>query len=74
MSIKPRVLVTSIPCWNNRTGSNTLSSLLAGYGENEIANIFLKNDTPNSGVCNRYFCISEGAVLRSIVQRPIPTG
>lgn len=72
--MNPRVLTFSIPCWNNRSGSDTLSNLFDGYDNNSIANIYFKTDIPNSKVCTKYFCVMEDKVIKSIFNRKIETG
>jgi len=71
---KKKVLVCSIPCWNRKTGSDTFSSLMEGYGADRIANLYIRQGLPDSPVCRRYFCISEHAVIKSIVNRKLQTG
>ena len=69
-----RVLVCSIPCWNNKTGFDTFSNLLDGYDTDKVANLYLREDVPDSPVCHNYFCISENSVIKSIFDRKIKTG
>ncbi len=69
-----RVLVCSIPCWNSKTGSDTLSSLMEGYDTGKIANLYTKEGFPDSKVCDNYFRISENAVIRSLIKRKTKTG
>lgn len=68
----PKVLVLSIPPWNNT--SNTFSDLFSGWDKNSIANIYCRGGKPESDVCDRYFCINESAVIKSILKRGIKTG
>ena len=69
-----RVLITSIPCWNQKTGSNTLSSLFEGFNSDDLANIYIGYDLPDSNVCSRYFSIREWDVVRSVYNRKLKTG
>lgn len=69
-----RVLVCSIPCWNNKTGSDTFSNLMEGYDIDKIANLYIRGGVPDSPVCRNYFNISENAVIKSILNRKIKTG
>lgn len=71
---KSRVLVTSIPVWHSKSGSNTFTTLLEGYGSEYIANIYTKAALPDSNVAGRYFQISEGRVLKSVFSRSVKTG
>ena len=72
--MEKRVLVCSIPCWNNKTGFDTFSNLLDGYDTDKVANLYLREDVPDSPVCHNYFCISENSVIKSIFDRKIKTG
>lgn len=64
--LKKKILVTSLSSWNVRSGADTFSVLLHGYGSDNVANIYFKNEPPTSDVSEQYFCISESDVLRSI--------
>ncbi len=68
----PKVLVLSIPPWNNT--SNTFSDLFSGWDKDSIANIYCRGGKPTSDVCDRYFCINESAVIKSVLKRGIKTG
>ena len=69
-----RVLITSIPCWNQKTGSNTLSSLFEDFDCDNLANIYIGYDLPDSKVCSRYFALREWEVVRSVYKRKLKTG
>ena len=69
-----RVLVCSIPCWNSKSGSDTFSTLMSGYDIDKIANLYIREDVPDSPVCQNYFRISENAVIKSIFNRGLKTG
>ena len=69
-----KVLVCSVPCWNQKTGSDTFSSLLDGYGADCVANLYIRPGVPDSDVCKRYFRITENAIIKSIFNRAIKTG
>ncbi len=69
-----RVLVCSIPCWNKKTGSDTFSTLMQGYEVDDIANLYIREDMPDSPVCHNYFRISENAVIKSVLKRGLKTG
>lgn len=72
--MKKRVLVCSIPCWNKKTGSDTFSTLMEGYEVENIANLYIREDMPDSPVCHNYFRISENAVIKSVIKRGLKTG
>ena len=69
-----RILITSIPCWNQRTGSNTFSTLFEEFDSKDLANIYVGFDLPDSKVCSRYFRIREWDVVRSVYSRNLTTG
>ena len=70
----PRVLVSSVDVWNTSSGSDTFTNLLSGYDPEKIANIYIRSGKPTSEVCNKYFYISENAVIKSIFNRNMKTG
>ena len=72
--MKNRVLITSIPCWNQRSGANTYSSLFEDYGSENLANIYISPEFPDSNICSRYFNIREWQVVKSVFNRTIKTG
>lgn len=69
-----KILITSIPCWNQRTGANTYSTLLEGIDKESLANIYISPELPDSDICSRYFNIREWKVVKSIFNRKIATG
>lgn len=72
--LKPKILVNTVDCWNSHIGSDTLSSWLSGYGSENLANIYIREEVPDSDVCSRYFKISENKVIKSVLLRGLPTG
>lgn len=69
-----KILVLSVSAWNSKVGYNTWPALLEGADPNNVANITLRSEIPDSNVCNNYFCISENRVIKSIFNRNIKTG
>lgn len=69
-----KILITSIPCWNQQTGSNTLSSLFDSFDSACLANIYIGAERPDSTVCSRYFRIKEWQVVKSVFCRKVNTG
>lgn len=69
-----RILVTTIPAWSQRTGSNTFAALLENMEDAQIANLYVRAELPDSPVCCRYFQILEGAVVKTVLNRSIKTG
>ena len=69
-----KILVLSMSAWNSKVGSDTWPTLLSGTNPDNIANIALREETPDSLSCNNYFVLSENRVLKSIINRRIKTG
>lgn len=70
----PKLLVSTIPAWNQRSGANTFSTLLSQYPSERLANIYTKAGLPDSDVCSRYFRIIENNVIKSIFNHKLQTG
>lgn len=70
---QPRILVVSTNAWNSKNGC-TWPFLLKIYDSDNVADIFARDEIPDSTVCSRYFNISENRVLKSIFNRKIKTG
>lgn len=70
----PRVLVSSVDVWNKKSGSDTFQNMLSGYDWDKIANVYIRNGKPTSEVCNKYFLISENAVVKSVLKKNTVTG
>ncbi len=69
-----RVLISTVDCWNDKIGANTFSRLLERYDTSLVANLYIREEIPNSSTCRRYFKISESSVVRSVFHRGIKTG
>ena len=70
----PRILIFTMTSWNSKVGANTWESLLIGLDCEKLANIYLRDEIPDSHICSKYFCISENRVIKSILKRKIQTG
>ena len=70
----PRILICTVNAWNSIIGDNTFPTLLKDYDKDKIANLFIREEKPDSDVCDMYFRISEDRVLKSIFKRTIKTG
>lgn len=70
----PKILVCTVNSWNSRVGDNTFPLLLQGYPKDCIASLFIREETPDSQVCGKFFRISENKVMKSILHRNIKTG
>lgn len=74
MNNTPKILVCSLNSWNSRVGDNTFSILLEDCSRENIAVLFIREDEPDSKVCNKYFRISEDLVIKSILNSKVITG
>ena len=70
----PRILVITVSAWNSKVGSNTWSTVLQQYGSENIANLCIREENPDSSVCSRYFVISESKIIKSLINKKIKTG
>lgn len=70
----PKVLVVSINAWRDNTGINTLIEFFKCWDPDRIAQIYTRSAMPNTTVCNRFFRISENAVMKSVLKRKTVTG
>lgn len=70
----PKVLVVSTNAWRDNTGINTLIEFFKCWQPDRIAQIYTKSTLPKTTVCNKFFSISENAVMRSVINRSIMTG
>ena len=69
-----KVLVVSTNSWRDNTGINTLIEFFKCWHPDRIAQIYTKSTLPKTTVCNKFFSISENAVMRSVINRSIMTG
>ncbi len=74
MNTKVRLLVLSVSAWSSKVGLNTWPVFLEGHDPNAVANICIREEMPDSDVCNNYFVISESKVIKSVLNRRIKTG
>ncbi len=69
-----KILVFTVSSWNSKVGANSWATLLEQYDSENIANIYIRDEIPDSKVCSRYFNISENKIIKSIFNRKIKTG
>ena len=71
----PRVLVISNNCFS-RSGSNgrTMAVLFESWPASQLAQFYLKSETPDSSVGARYFRVTDLQALRSVFWRSGPAG
>ena len=70
----PKILVVSTNAWRDNTGINTLIEFFKCWDSDKIAQIYTKSTLPKTSVCNKFFRISENAVMKSVFKRSIRTG
>ena len=73
----PRILICSVDSWNSKlsaSSSSTFSSLFSQYDAKDLANLYIREELPDSKVCSRYFQISEQRVIKSLLKPRIKTG
>jgi len=65
----PKVLAISLSTWRKDSGIHTQTDLFKFWNPNNVAQIYLKADFPNTDVCTRFFQISEPAIIKSVINR-----
>ncbi len=71
---KAKILVCTANSWNSKVGDNTFQLLLEDLPKENISNLFIREETPDSPVCDKFFRISESKVMKSIFKPSIKTG
>lgn len=69
-----KILILSVSAWNSKVGADTWPVLVSGHDPQNIANICLREEAPDSDACSNYFVISENKILKSFFNRRIKTG
>ena len=69
-----RILVLSMSAWSSKVGSDTWATLMENYKPDNVANISLREDIPDSKAAKYYFTISERRIIKSIFKRKTKTG
>lgn len=73
----PKILICTVDAWNSKlstSSSNTFSALFSQYNAQDLANVYIREELPDSKVCSKYFQISEQLVIKSLVKPKIKTG
>lgn len=65
-----RLLVIGHNCFS-KTGSNgrTLENYLKGWPKEKLAQFYIHEERPDFDMCERYFCLSDAALGKSIIRR-----
>ena len=74
MKESKKILINTVDAWNNRVGANTMSSIFSVFPKENLANIYIRPQVPNSPVCENYFQISEMDLIKSIIFKNTITG
>lgn len=64
----PKVLVIGINAWREDGTAHTLMDIFRCWDPDKLALIYTRADLPNTSVCNRYFQISEGQIIKSVLK------
>ena len=73
----PKILICTVDAWNSKlsaSSSNTFSALFSQYDSQDLANVYIREELPDSKVCSRYFQISEQRVIKSLFKPKIKAG
>lgn len=65
----PKVLSISLSTWKKDSGIHTQTDLFEFWDKEQLAQIYVKSDLPNTPVCDKFFQISENAVIKSVINR-----
>ncbi|MBO5339809.1 MAG: hypothetical protein J6A62_02280 [Oscillospiraceae bacterium] len=65
----PKVLAISLSAWRSDSGIHTQTDLFKFWDSRKVAQIYTKSDMPNTPVCNKFFQISENAIIHSVLNR-----
>jgi hypothetical protein len=67
---KKRILIISVESWREESnGGNVLSNLFNSFtNEYEFAQIFTNPAMPSNKICEKYFHISEGQVVKAFLK------
>lgn len=65
----PKILSVSLSTWRKDSGIHTQTDLFKFWNPDKVAQIYVKSDLPNTDVCNKFFQISENAVIHSVFNR-----
>ena len=65
----PKILSISLSTWRSDSGIHTQTDLFKFWNPDKVAQIYTKSDFPNTPVCNKFFQISENAIIHSVFNR-----
>ncbi|MDO4469087.1 MAG: hypothetical protein Q4C84_04515 [Bacillota bacterium] len=70
----PKILTVSINAWRDNSGINTLTGILSGWDKEKVAQVYMRAALPSTSVCEKFFQISEGRMIHSVLKRRTQTG
>ncbi|MBO7217203.1 MAG: hypothetical protein J6V50_00715, partial [Clostridia bacterium] len=65
----PKVLAITLSEWRTDSSGHTLPDLFKFWDKEKVAQIYTKALLPNTPVCDKFFQISENAVIKSVFNR-----
>lgn len=65
----PKILSISLSTWRKDSGIHTQTDLFKFWKKDYLAQTYVKADLPNTPVCDKFFQISENAVIKSVFNR-----
>ena len=65
----PKVLAISLNAWRRDSGIRMQTDLFGYWSKDRLAQIYTKSDLPDTEVCDKFFRISENAVMHSVFKR-----
>jgi len=65
----PKVLAISLSTWRKDSSIHTQTDLFKFWNPEQVAQIYLKSDLPNTPVCTRFFQIAENSIIKSVLNR-----
>lgn len=73
----PKILICTVDCWKSDSAAstaNTFANLFGDLPPQNLANIYIREDLPDSKVCSRYFQIAESRIIKNLFRRKTKTG
>ena len=67
----PKVLAISISTWHKDSGIHTQPDLFKFWDPERVAHVYTRANYPDTPVCNKFFQISENAIIHSVLNRKI---
>jgi hypothetical protein len=66
----PSILVVSNNAFSDtRNNGKTLASFFSGYPKEKLSQLYFQEELPSGDVCERFFCLSDKNVAKSLISR-----